>query len=169
MVRYVLTQQKMVSLYSTFVTCSQLYFIRRNCRLLEWQLCNEAFFSVVEFTFTLTMFLLVPKYSPQLFDSRINSTEAVITWKTLSTPIWSGIPLRYELTVVENLRNGTVLTSLFMLAPNRTTFLADSLIPYTNCSVFITACTSIGCCQPNKTDFVTLESGTILYNLMAPL
>ena len=74
---------------------------------------------------------------------------------------WMGSPLRYELTLVENLRNGTILTSLFIMAPDQTSLLADGLNPFTNCSVFITACTSIGCCQPNKVDFVTRESGTL--------
>ena len=72
---------------------------------------------------------------------------------------WMGSPLRYELTLVENLRNGTILTELFIMAPDQTSLLADGLNPYTNCSVSITACTRIGCCQLNKVDFLTRESG----------
>ena len=125
------------------------------------------FFCQVLFLILLWVFFLVPKYPPLLNASTINSTEAIITWHTLPAFIWTGIPLRYELTLVENLRNGTVRTSkLFILAPDETMLLVNGLIPYTNCSVYITACTSIGCCLPNRVDFLTRESGkkNYIYN-----
>ena len=126
------------------------------------------FFCQVLFLILLcSLSFLVPKYPPLLNTSTINSTEAIIIWDVLPAFVWTGIPLRYELTLVENLRNGTVRTSeLFILAPDETMLLVNGLIPYTNCSVYITACTSIGCCSPNKVDFLTRESGKKLYYML---
>ena len=121
---------------------------------------------MIKYMFICLFFILVPTQPPSnLMVEKLHSTNVTLSWNNLPSMKWNGKPHHYNITLHQSIRNGSIRILNHIVEISRHDILIHNLVPFTNCSVFLTACTAIGCSKDNAVIyFTTLEAGSCCIN-----